>query len=246
VFGAVMQTFVEYVLQISGLRAGASAIWVFGARIPTWLGPFIQGVTDGGALAMFAFWLADLRSAHARFKRWIPLIALGAVIASLSFIAGWAARNQPISSARPMFASLSVFAVTAVIFSSLFIAWRRNALPSLANFYAGLLVFAVLNYEPLHLMGARYIGMYSPLSTGLQNNLPFVHAPAPAQYLVMALSHLFEASGGKLHYFIIPLVLGLVSLKEREDRIKRERYSTQHLQDLAQRGWRKKSKPFLQ
>lgn len=55
----------------------------------------------------------------------------------------------------------------------------------------------------------------------------------------MLLSHLYEAAGGRLHYFIIPLALGLVSLKEREDGVKRERYSTQHLQDLAQRGWRK-------
>lgn len=246
VFGAVMQTIVEYVLQIGGLREGASAIQVFGARIPTWLGPFIQGVTDGGSFAMFAFWLADLRSAHTRFKRWIPLIALSAVIVALSFIAGWAARNQPISSARPMFASLPIFAVTSVIFISLLIAWWKNALPSLANYYAGLLIFAILNYEPLHLMGARYIGMIPPLSTGLTNSLSFVPAPMPYQVVAMLLSHLYEAAGGKLHYFIIPLALGLVSLKEREDRVKRERYSTQHLQDLAQRGWRKKSKPFLQ
>src|SRR5262249_36202617 len=152
---------------------------------PIWLGPLIQGITDGGSLAMFAFWLADLRSARARFKRWLPLIALGAVIAALSFIAGWTARNQPISSARPMFAPISVFAVTSIIFTSLFIAWRKNALPGLANYYAGLLVFAVLNYEPLHLMGARYIGMISPLSTGLQHSLKMVAAPMPAQYLVM-------------------------------------------------------------
>jgi hypothetical protein len=245
-FGAVMQTVIEYILQVGGLRAGGTAVSLFGARMPVWLGPFVQGFTEGGSLAMFAFWVADLRSAHAKLKRWVPLIALGAVIVALSFAAGWTARNQPISSARPMFASLSIFAVTSIIFLSLFIAWRKNALPALANYYAGLLIFAILNYEPLHLLGARYIGVISHVSTGLQNTVQFVATPMPAQIFLMLLSHLYEAAGGKLHYFVIPLVLGLVSLKGREDGVKRERYSTQHLQDLAQRGWRKKSKPFLQ
>src|SRR5262249_15829404 len=154
VFGAVLQAIIEYVLQIAGLRVGGATISLFGARMPIWLGPFIRGFTEGGSFAMFAFWVADLRSSHARFKRWAPLIALGVVIVILSIIAGRVARNQPISSARPMFASLPIFAVTAGIFVSLFIAWRKNALSSLANYYAGLLVFAILNYEPLHLMGA--------------------------------------------------------------------------------------------
>lgn len=237
--GAVLQMIIEYVLQFGGLRSGVHTISIFGARISPFLGPVIQGFTEGSVVAMFAFWFADLRSSHAKLKRWLPLIALGAVVVVLAFAAGSVARHQPITSARPMFASLSVFAVTTVIFVSLFIAWRKDALPSLANYYAGILVFAILNYEPLHLMGARYIGV-------MQSGAQFAAAPMPAQAAVMLLSHLYEAAGGRLHYFIIPLALGLVSLKEREDGVKRERYSTQHLQDLAQRGWRKKSKPFTQ
>jgi hypothetical protein len=234
--GAILQTIIEYILQFGGLRSGVHTISIFGARMSPFISPVIQGFTEGGALAMFAFWFADLRSSHARLKRWLPWIALGAVVVALAFAAGSAARNQPISSARPMFATLSVFAVTAVIFVSLFIAWRKDALSGLANYYAGILVFAILNYEPLHLMSVRYIGL---TQSG-------VAAPMPAQAVVMLLSHLYEAAGGKLHYFIIPLAIGLVSLKGREDSVKRERYSTQHLQDLAQRGWRKKSKPFTQ
>jgi hypothetical protein len=248
VSGVVLQTIIEYILQFRGLRTGVHTISIFGARIQPLIGPVIQGFTEGGSFAMFAFWFADLRSSHARFKRWAPLIALGAVIVILAFAAGVVARNQPISSARPMFASLPIFAITAVIFISLFIAWRKNALPGLANYYAGLLVFAILSYEPLHLLGARYIGVLSNPSShpliGLQGAPQFAIAPMPAQAIVMLLSHLYEAAGGKLHYFIIPLALGLLSLKEREDLVKRERYSTQHLLDLAQRGWRKKSKPF--
>lgn len=234
--GAVLQTMIEYTLQFSGLRNNFHSISVFGSQMSPFVGPVIQGFTEGSAIAMFAFWFADLRSSQAGIKQWLPLICLGLVIVALAFVAGSAAQNRPISSARPMFASRSIFAVTGVIFVSLYISWRKDALPSLANYYAGILVFAFLNYEPLHVMGARYIGVLS----GSQ----YAPAAMPAQAVVMALSHLFEAAGGKLHYFIIPLALGLVSLREREDGARRERYSTQHLQDLAQRGWRKKSKPF--
>src|SRR5262245_4655996 len=238
--GAMLQTIIEYVVLFDGLRVGAPTVRVFGAPMPPLLGPAIQGFTEGGPLAMFAFWLADLRSSQARMKRWAPLIALGAVIVILSLAAGLVARNQPISSARPMSASLPIFAGATIIFVSLFIAWRKDALPSLANYYAGMLVFAILCYEPLHLLGARYIGVMSNSPTGLHGAAQFTAAPMPAQAIVMLLSHLYEAAGGKLHYFIIPFALGLLSLNEPDYGPKRERYSTQHLLDLAQRGWRKK------
>ncbi len=234
--GAILQTIIEYTLQFSGLRSNVHSISLFGSPMSHFTGPIIQGITEGSAIAMFAFWFADLRSSQAKLRRWLPLIFLGLVIVVLALAAGSVANNRPISSSRPMFAPISIFAVTTVIFVSLWISWRKDELSALANYYAGILLFAILNYEPLHAMGARYIGAES----GEQ----FVAATMPAQVIVMLLSHLFEAAGGKLHYFIIPLALGLVRLKEKEEGVRRERYSTQHLQDLAQRGWRKKSKPF--
>src|SRR5215813_14254239 len=235
--GAVFQTIIEYILLFRVLRTGDHIISLFSEPIPILIGPVLQGFTEGAPLAVFAFWFADLRSSHARMKRWLPLVALGVVIAALSFAAGSVARNHPITSARPMFASLPIFAITAVIFISLFIAWRRDSLSDLANYYGGVIVFAILCYEPLHLMGARYIGMMSN-----SNGVPqFTPAPMPAQVVVMMLSHLYEAAGGKLHYYVVPFALGLLSLKGPEFGSERERYSTQHLMDLAQRGWRKKA-----
>ena len=235
--GAIFQTIIEYVLLFRVLRTGDGGISLFGERIPVLIGPVVQGCSDGAPLAMFAFWFADLWSSHARIKKWLPIIGLGVVIAALSFAAGSVARNHPITSARPMFAALPIFAITAVIFISLFIALRRDALPGLADYYAGMIIFAILCYEPLHLMGARYIGLMSSSGGVLQ----FHAAPMPAQVGMMLLSHLYEAAGGKLHYFIIPFALGLVSLTAPGFGSERERYSTQHLMDLAQRGWRKKA-----
>src|SRR5262249_57636300 len=65
--GAVLQTILEYVVLFDGLRVGAPTVWVFGARMPPLLGPAIRGFTQGGPLAVFAFWLPHLRSFHASF-----------------------------------------------------------------------------------------------------------------------------------------------------------------------------------
>ena len=235
--GAVFQAIIEYVLLFRVLRTSDGAISLFGKSIPIFVAPIIQGCADGAPLAVFAFWFADLWSSHAKIKRWLPLIGFSVVITALSIAAGSVARNHHVTSARPMFAALPIFAITAVIFISLFIAWRRDGLPGLANYYAGMIVFAILCYEPLHLMGARYIGLVS----NLESNPLFTPAPMPAQALVMLLSHLYEAAGGKLHYYIVPFALGMLTLKGPAYGAERERYSTQHLQDLAQRGWRKKA-----
>ncbi len=234
--GIISATLMEYVLQISGLRGPGFRLSVFGFTMPKIAGPILQGISEGGAWSVIAFWFADLRSTHTRQKQWLVFSAVCIIVVVLAFVVGVMARNRPVSSIRSMSASMPIFIVTGIIFISLFIAWRKDALSDLANYYGGLLLFAFLNYEPLHLMGARYIGEFS----GSQ----IVPATMPYQIIAMFLSHVFESAGGKLHYFMIPFALGLVSLRGRQDTRPRERYSTQHLQDLAQRGWRKKSKPF--
>lgn len=232
--GVLFQALAEYLLQSQGLRGSNYSFSVFGVRLPGVLGPLVQGLTEGGIISVFAFWFADLRAAKARTKEWWAFYALCALVAGLSLLVGFVARAQPLTSVRPMSAPSSIFTVTAIIFISLFIAWRKDDLPALANFYGGLLLFALLNFEPLHALGARYIG------TSVDNQI--IAATKPIQIVVMLLSHIFEFAGGKLHYFMLPFVLRMVRLRERSAGRPHERYSTQHLQDLATRGWRKKSK----
>ncbi len=124
---------------------------------------------------------------------------------------------------------------TTIIFVCLVIAWRKDDISSLAGFFAGLLVFAFLNFEPMHLLGVRYIGV--------ANGEIYAAAPLSQQIVIMFLSHVFEASGSKLHYFMLPFAFSLISLREREEH-DGERFSTQYLQDLTGRGWRKRSRPF--
>lgn len=234
--GALLQMIAEYALQFGGFRGATYTLSIFGMQLPGVLRPVYQGLTEGGSLALFAFWFADLRSSGAGVKSWLPFAVLCGLVVALSFAAGSIGRGGQITSSRPMFAPHTILAATAVIFFSLWVAWRKDAVSSLVSFFGGLLLFAILNYEPLQVLGGRYIGVRA----GEQ----FAAAPALPQIVVMLLSHIFEASGGKLHYFMIPFAMGLVALKEKEPSGARERYSTQHLQDLAQRGWRKRSKPF--
>jgi hypothetical protein len=237
VSGAVLQTIAEFALQLGGLRGGRHQVAIFGVTLPGLLSPLYQGLTEGGAIAVFAFWFAELRAARGGLKDWAPFAALAAAVLVLSFVAGSFRAVGPITSQRPMFVPHSALAVTAVIFASLWIAWSRNAISALVGFFIGLLLFAFLNYEPLHLMGVRYIGVQAPGGG-------FARAGAFAQLAVMLLSHIFEAAGGKLHYFLFPFALGLAHVTERETGPVRERYSTQQLRDLTQRGWRKRTKPF--
>ena len=234
--GAILQALTEYLLQWNGLRGVDYTLWLFGRSLPFALRPIYQGLTEGGAVALFAFWFADLRAARAKANAWLPFAGLCLLVLALSLIVGMIDRRQPITSIRPMFETPLIFGVTGIIFASLFPAWRRGAFAALAGFYGGLVLFALLNYEPLQMLGARYLGVLAHGRVAQVAGMP--------QYGVMLLSHLFEAGGGKLHYFLIPFVLGLLPMTEPEDPLKRERYSTQHLQDLTQRGWRKRSKPF--
>lgn len=234
--GSFLTVIAEYLLQLNGLRGAGYSLSLFGLTVPRMVGPVVQGVIDGGACGMIAFWFADLRASKSKQKQWLPLIGICGLVLLLSFVAGAVSRLRPVSSVRPMFATQIILIITTIIFFSLVIAWRKDALSAMANFYAGLLLFAILNYQPLHLMGARYIGLHS----GLQ----IVPASMPVQVTMTLLSHLFEVAGGRLHFFIIPFAFGIIGLREKDEGKKRERYSTQHLHDLAQRGWRKRSKPF--
>ena len=217
---------------VVGELNAVAPVKVFGIALSTVPSLICQGLFEGGIVALFAFWYADLRSSGAKTKEWRPFWILCAIVVAMSFVAGLVSRGRQITWSRPVFAPYLVLVVTVIIFFSLMIAWRKDDISSLASYFAGLLLFVFLSYEPLHVMGARFIG--EPASPQP------VAVTGIAQILVMFLSNIFEGAGGKLHYFMLPYALGWVELREREPG-SRERFSTQHLADLAVRGYRKKA-----
>jgi len=234
--GAALMSFSEYMMQILALRGTGYYFTLLGMRFSGWVGPAIQGLLDGGACATIAFWFADLRSAGAERREWLPYWLVAALLLALSLAAGFLTRGHEITSSRQMFSTPLVFYGTTIIFISLLIAWRKDMVTDLTNFFGGLLIFTLLSLEPLHLLGARFIGSAGENGIG--------HASPPLDFMLMLLSHVYENGGARLHYFMFPALLGLIGLREKKASESGEKYSTQHLLDLAQRGWRRRSKPF--
>lgn len=231
----LMMGIMEYVLQAGGLRGVDYSFSLFGQRIPASFGPLLQGFLEGGICGLLALWFADLRSSRAAKREWLMWGGVILLVTGLSVLTGRLTGSQPPSSIRPMFAPPPILIITTIIFFSLVVAWRKDALAALANYYAGLLVFAVLSLAPLHLLGAAYIG--------IADGDGVVRAGAAWQTAMMALSYIYESAGGRLHYFMIPFAFGLVAVRQRSTE-EAARVSYQHLQSLTERGWRKKSKPF--
>lgn len=225
----------EYVLQAGGLRGPGYTFSLFGRIIPRGYGPLLQGVLEGGICGLMALWFADLRTSRARVKQWIPYLIFAGMVLTLSAFTGLLTRSNPISSVQPIFSPTPILIITTIIFFSLLVGWWRDELSILANFYAGLLIFALLNFEPLHLLGARYVGLIEGTGT--------VPAGSFWQWTMTSLSHIYESAGGRLHYLMVPVALGLISSKMKSTD-ESTRLSYQHLQSLTERGWRKKSKPF--
>lgn len=232
----VMTALVEYLFMAVGLRGPGYAISLFGHTLPHLLVPPALGLLDGSTYGVMALWFADLRMSRAGAREWLGYLAFTLLVLGLSVFTGMQTHELPITGARAVFGAFPIAIITTIIFFSLLIAWKREALPFLANFYAGLILFSVVNLEPLHLLGSRYVGQ--------SIDLRIVAAPLKWQVIIMPLSHIYESSGGRLHLLTVALAFGLIRGKRRSVE-EAEPLSYQHLQSLTERGWRKRSKPFM-
>lgn len=208
--GVVFQGLMEWRLAALGLRGRNYSLSLFGATFSAGWAILWQGLAEGGILSLMAFWFADLfhfSKDQAALPRRL-FYAVCAVIVFLACTVGVMARGRPISSPRPMFARLSMIiaAVTIGIALMLISIKGRAGWRALGWFYLGLVVYIVLTFEPLHVLGARYVAVRTA-----ENG--FAAAPWLTQIGLMLYSHLYEVAGGKIHYFVVPYVLGLLKVK---------------------------------
>jgi len=208
--GVFWQAAMEYYLQINGLRGAGYSLSVFGMKLTGIAANIFQGFAEGGILSLMAFWFVDLRSGGKRRESRNAYLALCALIIVLACFVGVVAAGRPISSPRPMFSTVGVvrLSVTAVP-ALLLIAWKR-AWRELGLFYVGLLIYVLITFEPMQILGARYIGERGP-------DGKFFAAPSAPQFAVMMASNLFEVVGGKIHYFAVPLALGLLPFGRKNE-----------------------------
>jgi hypothetical protein len=204
--GAIFQAWMEYSLQRNALRGAGYSLSVFGATLPAMLRPIFQGFAEGGLLSVMAFWFVDLRTDQNRRRAYARIyFAVCALIVILATIVGIMSVNEPITSPRPMFIGSRAQIIGIYVAGSILLCWWRGGLRYLAYFYLGLLIYIILTFEPLHILGARYIGV--------REGEQVVTASFAMQVLIMGLSHLWEVAGGKVHYFAVPFALGLVKIR---------------------------------
>lgn len=208
--GVVFQGLMEWRLAALGLRGKNYSLSLFGATFSATWAILWQGLAEGGILSFMAFWFADLfhfsKDQSALPRR--AFYAVCAVIVVLASAVGVMARGLPISSPRPMFAPLPMIiaAVTIGVALLLISIKGRTGWRALGWFYLGLLVYVVLTFEPLHILGARYVAVRTAEGG-------FAAAPLLPQTGLMLYSHLYEVAGGKIHYFVVPYVLGWLNGK---------------------------------
>ena len=214
--GVFFQALLEWYLQSGGSRGAGYNFSVYGVEMSGIAGNVFQGLAEGGIFALMAFWFVDLRTT-APIPRGLlrGYVAMYVLIVILAVFVGVVAAGQPITSPRPMASNTSLlrFAVTgvpAIVLCSL----RKNGLRFLTTFYAGLLIYTVITFEPLHLLGARYIGVRAPGGG-------FMPAPLRDQVLWILYSHIVEVSFGKIHYFAVPFALGLIAFQTNKDVVSR-------------------------
>jgi hypothetical protein len=212
--GVIFQALLELLIMALGLRGKGYRLSVFGLTLSPAVAFVFQGCAEGGILTLMSFWFADLVLGRgAARSRWPAYVATCALIVALGSFVGWYAAGQPISSPRPMFASSGILVNDAIITSSLLLTWLaggKECFRYLGYWYLGAVLYYVFNFEPMHLLGARLIATRTPEGQ-------YVPAPLPAQATVMAWAGMVEFAAGKLHYFVVPYVLGLIHFPESRE-----------------------------
>lgn len=209
--GVFWQALMEYFLQSRGLRGSSYALTVFGVQLSGLAANVFQGCAEGGILSLMAFWFVDLVTGGNREGSRKAYFAVCALIIVLACLVGYLASGRPLTSTRPMFGGNSyIWRLSTTVPALILMIWKRG-LRYLWYFYVGLLLYVLITFEPLHVFGARYIGV--------KDAQGFTSAPFWAQIGVMMYSHLVEVAGGKIHYFAVPYALGLIKFPFRRDTI---------------------------
>ena len=211
--GVFWQGLMEYRLISGGLRGPNYSLSVFGWNLPGSVSWIFQGLVEGGLLAVMAFLFVDAfvwnRDDRGQDRRRLYL-ALCALILGCATLVGFLAQGQPISSPRPMINPSSAWNGVFWIWLSLALIWLKggDAFRHLGYWYLGLAIYVILTFEPLHLLGARYVSFRNEAGA-------FYPAPGWDGWRWMLYSHFYEVCATKIHYFALPAVLGLLRMPDR-------------------------------
>ncbi len=203
--GAIFQTVFELCNLYMGFRAPVYTITVLGAKLRDIHAAVFQGLTQGPVLAVLGLWFTDLVTSHRRRRETREaFVMVCAVVLGTSVVVGFNAQGMPVTSVRPLFGSYAVGMTLMFLGASAELAQLRDSGRRLLGwFFVGLVLYSLLHQMPLYLTGARFF---------IGDNAAQPNGAWQAGLLLW--THLIDASAGKLHYFAIPMCLGLA---DRED-----------------------------
>jgi len=206
--GVLFQGAMEWGLGLAGMRGPDYSLTVFGLELRSVAANLLQGIAEGGILCMMSYWFLDIVRRPRGQRSWRGYLAACGLIVGLASIVGYLARGHQISSPRPM-AGLSAAALTFsfVLLATVVITWFKgaDAFHYLGLWFAGCFVYVVLTFSTLQLWGARFIAERTADGS-------FAAVGLGGQFWLMLYSHVFEVVTGKVHYFVIPFALGLLTL----------------------------------
>ena len=204
--GVFFQGLMEYILQATGLRGAGYHFSVFGIQMSGIGANLFQGLAEGAIFSLMAFWFLDLKTAGHQSLSLKAYVAVYVLIVALSTLVGILSRGQPITSPRPMFGIATVWWLAGTAIPALLLAAFRGGLRYVGYFFIGLVIYSFVTFEPLQILGARYIGTRT--STGAMTPAPLL-----AQAAIILYSHIFEVAAQKMHYFAVPYALGLIKFR---------------------------------
>lgn len=205
--GAVFQTLVEASYACLGLRGPDHAITLFGVKMEGASKVLMQGLTEGGVLAVMSFWFADLvASPHRRKQTLEAFILICSVMLGMSVVVGFRAAGAEVTSARPMFGPYAMLTTLLAMAAAVELASMRDGgRRALMQFCGGLILFSVLTFAPLNITQAQFI---APAATKASP----AALPAAFQALLFIWTHLIEDGAAKMCCFAVPFALGMVDL----------------------------------
>ncbi len=200
--GTLWQAQMEYRLITGGMRGAGYNLSVFGMNLPGNVSWIFQGFAEGGILCMMSWFLVRCVMDNDAITRRIFFGFCIVIVLVASFV-GTQAAGQPITSARPIINPSSMFTGISWIFAAMALVWWKDGFRQFGWYYLGTLLYVLLTFEPLHLLGARQISFKDAAGT-------LVVAQGWEQWRWILWSHVYEVAGTKVTYYALPLLLGLI------------------------------------
>src|SRR5579872_3582488 len=146
--GAFFQAAMEMILQLMQLRGPNFQLSLYGVTLTGFAANLLQGCVEGGLIAVMSFWYFDLRRGRPDPAKRRAYFAMCGFILAMACVVGWLSQGHMPTSARPIFSWSGALLLAVMILIGLVPALLSHGLRDMGTYYAGSLVYALINFGP--------------------------------------------------------------------------------------------------